>query len=89
LWNLSTQGAAAGQGHPIALGWIIPAFQASYFASSSAVHWKGEIELRGLQSVKYRVFGYVDDKDLGTIDGKNPKLNVEFFDHLLLEVSRL
>ncbi len=60
----------------------------AFFATPSGAHWKGEIVLRGLQSGKYRVFDYVDDKVLGTIDGQNPTLNVEFLDHLLLEVSR-
>ena len=61
----------------------------AFFSPPSAAHWKGEIELRGLQSGKYRVFDYVDDKDLGTVDGQNPTLKVEFSDHLLLEVSGL
>jgi alpha-galactosidase len=61
----------------------------AFFAPPCAAHWQGEIELRGLQSGRYRVLDYVDNKELGTIDGRNPRLNVDFFDHLLLEVSPL
>jgi alpha-galactosidase len=52
--------------------------------------WQGEVELRGLKAGSYRVQDYDSGADLGTItatDGKVPKLNSEFKQHLLLEVS--
>jgi len=50
----------------------------------------GEVELRGLKPGTYNVLDYADGKDLGTVqavEGKPPRLKVEFKDHLLLEVS--
>ncbi len=52
--------------------------------------WKGEVELRGLKSGKYRVSDYSEAKDLGTVEAAAngvAKLPAEFKDHLLLEVS--
>jgi alpha-galactosidase len=50
--------------------------------------WKGDIELRGVLSGKFRVVDYENGKDLGTVESQNPKLHVEFTEHLLLEVSK-
>jgi len=61
----------------------------AFFAPEPAKPWKGEVELRGLQPGKYRVFDYDNGKDLGTLDGAQPKLATEFTHHLLLEVSKL
>ena len=60
----------------------------AFFAPQKGVVWKGQVELRGLSAGNYRVADYVDRKELGTVEAKNPKLDVEFRDHLLLEVSR-
>lgn len=60
----------------------------AFFAPDSTKPWEGEIELRGLQAGEYRVFDYEREKDLGTVDGQNPKLTTEFTQHLLLEVSK-
>jgi len=60
----------------------------AFFASSPG--WKGEVELRGLKSGKYRVSDYSESKDLGTVEAAAngvAKLPAEFKDHLLLEVS--
>ncbi len=51
--------------------------------------WKGEVELRGLQAGTYKVVDYVNNRDLGTVQGPTAKLNVEFADSLLLEVTPL
>jgi alpha-galactosidase len=61
----------------------------AFFSPDPSMPWKGEVELRGLQSGKYRVVDYENGKDLGTIDGSSPKLAAEFIHHLLLEVGRL
>ncbi len=62
----------------------------AFFAPSSSP-WKGELELRGLESGSYHVMDYADGKDLGTVHaatGSAPRLRVEFKEHLLLEVSQ-
>jgi alpha-galactosidase len=61
----------------------------AFFAPEAGKPWKGEVELRGLEPGKYHVFDYENSKDLGTVDGANPKLAAEFTQHLLLEVSKL
>jgi alpha-galactosidase len=59
------------------------------FYATAQPQWKGEIELRGLQPGKYKVFDYAEGKDLGTIDSRNPKLKVEFKDSLLVEATKI
>ena len=49
--------------------------------------WSGEIELRGLNAKTYHVTDYVHQRDLGTVTGPLAKLNVNFTDNLLLEVT--
>jgi alpha-galactosidase len=61
----------------------------AFFASQPSAAWKGQIELRGLEPGKYRVFDYVNGKELGTIDSLSPRLVTELTGHLLLEVSKL
>jgi alpha-galactosidase len=51
--------------------------------------WKGQVELRGLRPGKYKVFDYVNGRDLGMIDAHDAKLNVEFKDNLLVEVTKI
>jgi alpha-galactosidase len=84
--NLYTLGYDVPEGYAIAKdGKMYYAF----FAPEPAKPWKGEVELRGLQPGRYRVFDYENGKDLGTIDGAQPTLATEFTHHLLLEVSKL
>ncbi len=62
----------------------------AFYAANEKTEWKGDLELRGLQPGKYKVFDYVNNKDLGTVDATDPHLrNVAFTDHLLIEVSKL
>ena len=63
----------------------------AFFAPKENDSWKGEVELRGLKSAKYHVTDYVEGKDMGSVQagaGQAPKLQTEFKQHLLLEVSR-
>jgi alpha-galactosidase len=71
-------------------GYAIEKDGAMYYAFYSDPHgseWKGEIELRGLRPGRYSVFDYGNDKDLGGIEAANPRMNVTFTGHLLLQVS--
>ena len=65
---------------------VIRRDQTMYYAFY-AKHWKGTVELRGLDDRKYSVTDYVNDKGLGTISGHDARLNVAFNGHLLLEVK--
>jgi len=57
-----------------------------YYAFYSPA-WKGNIQLRGLkQGGVYRVYDYVNGKDLGTVNGRDHELSVSFSDYLLIEV---
>jgi alpha-galactosidase len=49
--------------------------------------WNGEIELRGLESKKYRATDYVNGKDFGLVRGPTARLKVSFGDSLLLQAS--
>ena len=52
--------------------------------------WKGPIKLKGLDKTKkYVITDYENNKELETIDGKNPVIDTEFKDHLLIEVYPL
>ena len=50
-----------------------------------ADHFKGTVELRGLENQTYQVYDYVNEVDLGSVNGPVGKLDVEFQDHLLIE----
>jgi alpha-galactosidase len=65
---------------------VIRRDQAMYYAFFSK-HWKGPVELRGLENHKYTVYDYENGKSLGTISGDKARLPVEFNHHLLLEVK--
>ena len=58
------------------------------FYTGEAQPWEGTLELRGLEKGKYRVFDYVNQKVLGSVDASNPRLPARFTENLLLEVSR-
>jgi alpha-galactosidase len=64
---------------------VIRKDQALYYAFY-AKHWKGPVELRGLEDRKYSVVDYVNGKELGTVSGRGAHLPIEFDKHLLLEV---
>jgi alpha-galactosidase len=50
-----------------------------------APHWKGPIELRGLENRNYRVVDYANHRDLGSVHGPLATLPATFDEHLLLE----
>ena len=64
---------------------VIRKDQTLYYAFF-AKHWKGPVQLRGLQDRNYTVLDYVNGTSLGTLSGHNAHLPVEFDKHLLLEV---
>ena len=64
---------------------VIRKDQTMYYAFF-AKHWKGPIELRGLDDRKYSVLDYVNGANLGTLSGRDARLEVEFDRHLMLEV---
>jgi alpha-galactosidase len=57
-----------------------------YYAFFAPQH-DGKIELRGLRNRVYRVIDYENGKDVGTVRGPEASLQVQFQNHLLLEVS--
>ncbi|MBZ5572549.1 MAG: alpha-galactosidase [Acidobacteriia bacterium] len=50
-----------------------------------ARHWKGQIELRGLEDRAYHIVDYVTYKDFGSVHGPKATISAEFNQHLLLE----
>ena len=57
-----------------------------YYAFYSE-HWRGDIELRGLDNRTYNILDYVNGKDYGTVSGPIAKLRVKFDRYLLLEAK--
>jgi alpha-galactosidase len=60
----------------------------AFYTPEKGNAWKGQLELRGLESGTYNVIDYEKGTQLGTIEGTNPKVDASFTNHLLLEVSR-
>lgn len=61
----------------------------SFFAANEKDTWRGTLELRGLQPGQYDVVDYENGRTLGQLDAANPRLpDIQFTDHLLLEVSK-
>jgi len=58
-----------------------------FYYAFYANHWKGKVELRGLDGRVYHITDYVNQKDYGTVKGPTAKLYVEFNKYLLLEAS--
>lgn len=64
---------------------VIRRDQTMYYAFF-AKHWKGSVDLRGLDDRNYSVYDYVNGVSFGTVLGHKAQLPVEFNGHLLLEV---
>jgi len=59
-------------------------FYYAMFADNTT--YQGPVEFRGLDKDKqYRVFDYVNDKDIGKISGKSPQRQVSFSHYLLVK----
>jgi alpha-galactosidase len=67
---------------------VIRKDQTLYYAFY-AKHWKGAVDLRGLDDRSYSVVDYVNGTKLGTVSGHTAHLAIEFNQHLLLEVRPL
>jgi alpha-galactosidase len=53
-------------------------------------NYSGKIDFRGLdKNTKYKVVDYVNNKELGIINGNKPDLQVSFDDYLLVELNPL
>jgi alpha-galactosidase len=61
----------------------------AFFAGGPRDSYRGHIDLRGLSPGKYRVFDYVNQRELGTIDAAHPVLDAAFTGSLLLEADKL
>jgi alpha-galactosidase len=59
----------------------------AFFLPEHSAPWKGELELRGLKPGQYKVFDYVNNKDLGSVGADKPRLATQFVDRLLLEAT--
>ena len=57
------------------------------YYSFYAKAFDGKIELRGLESRKYRIQDYVNSRKLGTVSGPKATLDVSFQKYLLLEAT--
>lgn len=51
--------------------------------------WNNEVELRGLKNGKYKITDYVNEKELGEVEGDRSKLNVNFNKFLLIKAVQV
>ena len=57
-------------------------------AEKQIIKFSGKLNLRGLDKSKiYGIYDYANNKDLGTIKGTEPYINVDFETYLLLKVT--
>jgi alpha-galactosidase len=59
----------------------------SMYYAFYAPHFKGTVQLRGLSAGTYKVIDYVNNKDLGVVNGPTATLSVDFHKQLLIEVD--
>jgi alpha-galactosidase len=64
---------------------VIRRDQTMYYAFF-AKHWKGVLELRGLEDRQYTVNDYVNGHRFGTVNGQKARVTADFHGYLLLEV---
>lgn len=60
----------------------------AFFTAWPDETFKGEIELRGLPAGRHRIYDYVNQRELGLVDARQPRLAVEFKGSLLVETRR-
>ena len=82
--DLYTYGYDVPEGYVIAKGGNM---YYAFYAPEKVPEWSGEVELRGLKAGGYQITDYENGKELGVVDSHNPKLQVSFKEHLLLEVT--
>lgn len=59
------------------------------FYAFYAPHWTGAVQFRGLAAGTYKIRDYVNNKDLGTVQGPAGALTVAFDRSLLVEADRV
>jgi alpha-galactosidase len=64
---------------------VIRRDQTIYYAFF-AKHWKGVLQLRGLEDRQYTVNDYVNGHTFGTVNGQKARVTADFDGYLLLEV---
>jgi alpha-galactosidase len=82
--NLYTFGYDAPEGYAIRKGGKM---YYAFFLPPGAPRWNAEIELRGLEPGTHRVHDYANDRDMGVIEARSPRVKAEFDRELLLEVE--
>ena len=60
----------------------------AFFTKDPQTGYKGVIELRGLAPGRYKVFDYVNQKQLGEVDTANPQFDTSFTGHLLVQAIK-
>ena len=63
--------------------------QDAMFYAFYAPHWTGTVQLRGLAAGTYKIRDYVNNRDLGTVQGPTGMLNIVFDRSLLIEADLL
>lgn len=51
--------------------------------------WEGVVHLRGLENRRYLLHDYVNNLNIGFVNGEKPSISLKFRDHLLIEASPL
>jgi len=59
----------------------------TFYYAFYAGQWQGQIELRGLDNLKYKVYDYDNQVDLGIVSGPVATINPKFKEHLLIECT--
>ncbi len=57
----------------------------NFYYAFYANKWQGQIELRGLDDKTYKVYDYVNQREMGTVTGTVGKIDAKFENHLLIE----
>ena len=54
-------------------------------STNSQRTWQGKVELRGLKDGHYKIVDYVNNKEIGSVQGPKAVVDVKFEDSILLE----
>jgi alpha-galactosidase len=59
-------------------------FYYSFFADDTS--WEGKVQLRGMpEAVNFRLIDFVNDRELATISGSKPEIQISFENYLLVK----